>query len=450
MAAACPLRDRRQELQMEWFWPEGFYALAMVLIFALGSFALKLPISVAMVLAAISGSLIAGEGIPIRHLVEGSFGYLDTILIIATAMIFMKTVQYIGLLEAVAAMVIRRFRGRPLLLSLCIIAIIMFPGMVTGSSTAAVLTAGALVAPVMMKLGVPRLHTAAAIAMAAIYGMAAPPVNIPAMIIGGGIDMPYVGFAAPLLVCTVPLAVFVALMLVYPHLRRQASGQGREEAAALDLELERMGAAGLGFRLFLPLLTLVVLLAGENLFPGVWPIRGMPLAFLMASLAGLLTGRKWNPVEAVNEAIHDALPVMAILVGVGMFIQIMTLNGMRGFFVVSALALPAWALYLGIATSMPIFGAVSAYGSATVLGVPFLLALLGRNEIVVGSALSLIAGLGDLMPPTALAGLFAAQVVKEKNYFKVLKVCIIPGVVTAAWGIIVILGANYLKAVISY
>jgi hypothetical protein len=55
----------------------------------------------------------------------------------------------------------------------------------------------------------------------------------------------------------------------------------------------------------------------------------------------------------------------------------------------------------------------------------------------------LIAGLGDLMPPTALAGLFAAQVVGVKNYFQVLRVCFLPAVVTAAWGILVILGANW-------
>jgi TRAP-type C4-dicarboxylate transport system permease large subunit len=99
---------------------------------------------------------------------------------------------------------------------------------------------------------------------------------------------------------------------------------------------------------------------------------------------------------------------------------------------------------------MPLFGAVSAFGSASVLGVPFLLALLGKDEILVGSALSLIAGLGDLMPPTALAGIFAAQVVGEENYFKVLKHCMIPGVVTAAWGITVILGANYIASMLPF
>ena len=122
-----------------------------------------------------------------------------------------------------------------------------------------------------------------------------------------------------------------------------------------------------------------------------------------------------------------------------MFIQVMTLIGVQGFIVVSALSLPSWVLYVGIATSMPLFGAVSSFGSASVLGVPFLLALLKFNSVIVASALSLIASLGDLMPPTALAGIFAAQVVGEDNYFKVLKLCLIPGVILALWGIAVIL-----------
>ena len=430
---------------MEWFWPEGFYTIAMLAAFAIGAFTFRLPIAIAMSAAAVIGALAAGAGFPLRHLVEGTFGYLDTILIIATAMIFMKTVQKTGLLEAVAAWVIRRFRRFPLLLSLGIMFLIMIPGMITGSSTAAVLTTGALVAPVLIKLGVPVLKTAAVISMGAIYGMIAPPINIPAMIIGGGIDMPYVGFGLPLLICTVPLAVFCALIFIYPYFRA-----GNNDENALEEELERMENSRLSLRLLLPVIVLAVLMAGERCFPKVWPALGMPLDFLLASVSGLLSGVRWNPVEAATEAINDALPVMGILMGVGMFIQIMTLIGVRGFVVVSALALPAWLLYIGIATSMPLFGAVSAFGSASVLGVPFLLALLGRNEIIVGSALSLIAGLGDLMPPTALAGIFAAQVVGEKNYFKVLKYCMFPGVVTAGWGIAVILGANYIASMLAH
>lgn len=427
---------------MDWFWPEGFYTLVMIGGFAFGAFALKLPIAVAMGGAAVVGALVGGAGFPLRHLVEGTFGYLDTILIIATAMIFMKTVESIGLLESVAAWMIRRFRRAPALLSLGIMALIMVPGMITGSSTAAVLTTGALVAPVLIRLGVPAVKTAAAIAMGAIYGMIAPPINLPAMIIGGGIDMPYVGFGLPLLVCTVPLAAFTAFHLIYPDLRK------KEEDPTLEGELTRMARIPLSPRLFAPILVLAVLLGGERLFPEIWPPLGMPLDFLLASSVALFVGVKWNPLETVTAAVNDALPVMGILMGVGMFIQIMTLIGVRGFVVVSALALPAWLLYVGIATSMPLFGAVSAFGSASVLGVPFLLALLGRNEIIVGSALSLIAGLGDLMPPTALAGIFAAQVVGEENYFRVLRHCVVPGLLTAAWGIAVILGAKTIAGIL--
>ncbi|PKL02863.1 MAG: C4-dicarboxylate ABC transporter permease, partial [Synergistetes bacterium HGW-Synergistetes-2] len=300
-----------------------------------------------------------------------------------------------------------------------------------------VLTTGALVAPVLIKLGVPAVKAAAAIAMGAIYGMIAPPINIPAMIIGGGIDMPYVGFALPLLVCTIPLAIFSALLLVYPSLKR---GAGDEEE--LENELRRMEETPLSARLLLPVVLLAVLMTGEQLLPSVWPALGMPVNFLLASFSGLVTGRRFNFLDASTEALNEAIPVLGILMGVGMFIQIMTLIGVQGFLVVSVLALPAWLMYLGMATSIPLFGAVSAFGAASVLGVPFLLALLGRNEIMVGSALSLLAGLGDLMPPTALAGIFAAQVVGEENYFNVLRHCLIPAFVTALWAVFVILNAN--------
>jgi len=426
---------------MEWFWPEGFYTIVMVGIFVFAAFTFKQPIAVALAVAAIVGGLVSGNGVPVGMLVEGAFGYLDTILIIFCAMIFMKTVQHIGLMESAAAWMIRKYRSLPLQLTMGITALLMLPGMITGSSSAAVLTSGAIVTPTLLKLGVPPVKAAAAIAMAAIYGMAAPPINIPATGIAACIASGAASKGIPLLICTVPLAIFSGMLLIFPSLKQHSN---EDHSAELDEELTRMSRVPLTPRLMLPFFVLVILLGGERLFPSVAPSLGMPLAFLLAAISGLLVGQNWKPFEAATEAIQAAMPVAGILVGVGMFIEIMTLTGVRGFFVVSALALPAWLLYVGIATSLPIFGAVSAYGSATVLGVPFLLALLGRDEIVVGAALSLIAGLGDLMPPTALAGLFAAQVVGVKNYFKVLKVCMVPAVVTAVWGIMIILGANYL------
>lgn len=43
--------------------------IAMVAVFAIACFALKLPVSIAMVLSSITATIIAGKGIPIRHLV---------------------------------------------------------------------------------------------------------------------------------------------------------------------------------------------------------------------------------------------------------------------------------------------------------------------------------------------------------------------------------------------
>ena len=294
---------------MSSYLPEMWPLLAMVGIFVVGTFALKLPVSISLVAASVVGAVVGGVGFPLRHLVEGALGYLDTLLIIATAMVFMRMIQASGLLDTVAHGMITQFHHRPATLLVLMMLFAMSGGMITGSSTAAVLTTGAIVAPVFMALGIARNKTGAIIAMAGILGMIAPPVNI---------------------------------------------------------------------------------------------------------------------------------PVMGILVGVGMFLQIMALTGGRGFIVSMLVGLPLALLYLSIGVSMPLFGAVSAYGSASILGVPFVLALLGSNEILVASALSMIAAMGDLMPPTALAGLFAAEVVEQPNYVKVLKHCLAPAglIILASLGFI--------------
>lgn len=427
---------------MDWFWPEGFYALLMIGIFAFGAFAWKLPIAVAMTLSAVAGALAAGQGIPLRHLVEGEFGYLNTILVIATAMMFMKVILETGLLDSLSAWMISRFRKYPALLSIGIMFIIMVPGMITGSSTAAVLTTGALVSPLLMTLGMSKVRTAAVVSVGALLGMIAPPVSIPAMIICAGVDIPYVGFALPLIICTFPLALLFALTMIYPFIRKFSDEE------ALEAHLKKMQKNPLNIRLILPVIVLVVLFAADQYMAGKIPGMGIPFIFLASALSGIMSGVKFDVLKTATDAVDDALPVMGILMGVGMFIQIMTLIGVQGFIVVSALSLPSWMLYAAIAVSMPLFGAVSSFGSASVLGVPFLLALLQYNSIIVASALSLIASLGDLMPPTALAGIFAAQVVKEENYFKVLKLCIVPAILIALWGIAVIAVSGPIAAAI--
>lgn len=405
----------------------------MVGAFMTTAFAFKLPIGICLAISSVAGALSGGAGFAVRHLVEGCFGYLNTILVIATAMMFMKGIQKSGLLDTVARWLVQTFHKSKVLLLIGLTLLVMFPGMITGSSTACVLTTGALVAPVLMAMGLSKERTAAVVAMAAIYGMLAPPVNVPAMIIGGGIDMPYVGFTVPLLVATVPLAILVSLILGLAGIR------SAPDIGSIERKLPVSCFREYGVRLYLPFAVLLVLMVGPNAWPGKFPDLGMPLVFTIAALASCFTGKPTSPIRVAREAIHDSLPVMGILMGVGMFIQVMTLTGVRGWVVAHALSMPKNLLYAAMAISVPAFGAVSAFGASSVLGVPFLLALLGsHNEIVAASGLTLLAGLGDLVPPTALAGIFAAQVVDEENYFKVLRHCVIPFILTALWGVVMI------------
>ena len=415
--------------------------IAMVGVFLIGCFVLKLPVSLSMVLSAIAGSLVGGQGIAVRHMVEGMFSYVDTILVIASAMVFMKVIEKSGALDAISSVIIERFHKFPALMLCLIMIIIMFPGMITGSSTASVLSAGSIMAPVLMMMGVPALETASILAMGGILGMIAPPTNLPAMIIGAGIDIPYSGFELPLALLTFPLAFLFVLMFGYKHVKKM-------DYLTVKAQLRTESREKFGLRVYIPIVLAIVLMVLSKAVPAF--SIGMPLVFLISALVGCFTGYKFNLAKVAKESISSVLPVMGILMGVGMFIQIMTLTGVRGLIVTSCLSLPGWALYVAMAISMPLFGAVSSFGSASVLGVPFLLAFLAKEEIIVASALSLVASLGDMMPPTALAGIFAAQVVGLEKYTPVLKKCLIPCLIIIVWAVIFILGANVLEPFIIF
>lgn len=412
--------------------------LSMLTVFLLSNLLFKLPVSVSMILGAIVGALVGGQGIPLRHLFEGTFTYVDTMLIISTAMLFMTVVQESGALDALNAAIVTRFYKVPALMLILLMFVIMFPGMITGSSTAAVLSAGALVAPILLLIGIPRDKAGAILAIGAIMGMAAPPINIPAMLIGGGVDMPYIGFDGPLFLMTIPCAIFSVLFLGLKYCKNLDLEKLKE---GLNLEVGKK----YGFKLYLPIIVLIILLVVSKIIPS-FPQLGTCLIFLISAIIGLFTGKKFNFWDKALDAMDKTIPVLAKLMGVGMFIQVMTLVGARGWIVVSCLGLGMLFVYIASFTIMPIFGAVSSYGAASVIGVPFLLVIIQNtscSDIVIAAVLAFSCCLGDLMPPTALAGNYAAQIV-ELKYSKVLKNCIIPVLVCIAVALACMLNSNAL------
>jgi GntP family gluconate:H+ symporter len=420
---------------------EPLIFVLMVGVFVALAVILKKPLGISIALAALAGSLLGGHGFAIRHLVEGAFGFFDIILLIAAAMIFMRVLQESGLLDSLIASILRTFYRRKAALLLMLMLIVMVPGMITGSSLAAVLSTGPLLAPVLIRLGLPPLKAAAFIAVGAILGMIAPPVNILVMIMGGGVDMPYAGLTVPLLILTIPPAVLIALFLGWRDLRIV----GPDEMRAL---LPPASAERFGLRLYLPPAVVLLLMVLQNVRVAGAATLGLPAIFFLGSLIGLVSGRRFNYFRATQAALRDALPLLSILAGVGMFLQIMTLTGVRGWAVLTFLSLPPAWLYAGIGLSLPLFGGISAFGSASVLGVPFLLALISKNAILTSSALSAIVGLGDLMPPAAMAARFSAQIVGEKNVFAVLRHCALPALLILAMGLGMLLASPFLEKIL--
>ena len=394
----------------------------------------KLPVSLSLASTAILLAVFVGGGLHLDKLVEGMFGYLDVGLVLIAAMIFMKVIETSGLLGELTRAIIRLFGRSPLQLLVALTVVVMFPGMITGSCTASVLGTGAIVAPILVEMGMPLIVAGAFISSAAVYGMIAPPVNVLVMTIGGGIDLPYIGFDLPLAVVAFPLAILTSLIIGYKHV----------QADKLVLVTERyrtMEKTG-GFLLYLPLLVVFLLMIGPKAFPHAFPDPRLPLTFLIGSVIGLFTGKHVDPLKAAREGVREILPVIGILFGVGMLIEIMTLTGLRGSIVIGALSIPSYLMLLGVAVILPVFGGISVYGGASVLGVPFALAMLGQNQIIVLTALSLIGAMGSYMPPVALTPVVTAKLIGEPHYAKIVKACFWPSVLAVIIGVLMIIYAN--------
>lgn len=123
-----------------------------------------------------------------------------------------------------------------------------------------------------------------------------------------------------------------------------------------------------------------------------------------------------------------------------MFVQVMTLIGVRGYITNLALSFKSPLNYISMIVAMPLFGGISSFGSASILGGPYITALMGNYyEVIIASTLSLIAATGEFLPPTAMSSTFATKQVGETGYMKTTKQAIIPILITLAYSLAFIL-----------
>jgi TRAP-type C4-dicarboxylate transport system permease large subunit len=418
---------------------EVIILLVMVLIFVIGAFFPKLPVAFSLIIAAIVGALLGGFGFPFRHLVEGTQLFLYLMLIVAAGMIFMGVIKASGELDDLTRLIIEKFYRMPSLVLILLMFLIMLPAMLTGSAPASVLSTGVLVIPILTRLGLPKEEIAAIISMGSIFGLVAPPINVPAMIIATGVYMPYEGFTIILLILTIPLAIFSVLFL------------GRKYIKNVQPEeiLKDLSPSTKKFWIHLPLILVLCLMIVIRSFPGKITDIGTPMVFIVGSFLGLFTGKRFNVLQVCKKSMSDSVGILSIFVAVGTLIQIMSLTGVRGLLVLASLSLGGVFLYLAIAISAPLLGGpLIPFGVAGVLGVPLVLTFIGKNSIIVTSAITLIISLGCLTPPTAISGIFAAQVVGVDKYSKVLKKCLIPSLLTLIVGILTLVFVDQIDKIL--
>lgn len=265
--------------------------------------------------------------------------------------------------------------------------------------------------------------------------MIAPPLNTPAMTIADGVNMPYASFSLPLLVLSVPPALLAVLLTAMA-----TTGQTPPEPEPAA------GAALVGLISLTLIMGFWFLL---RLFPMHIPDPVVPLVLVVGGLVGLV-GQERRHVTTALASAFSGTPLMlaAVLVAVGVVVQIMTLTGIRGLLVINTMSFPGEFAYLALFLMPLIDGVLTAAGTANVLGVPFAFAFIHQDMIVNVSAISSIAALSEFVPPTAIAAALASYIVGDARLLRVLKFSLVPAALIAVIAILMLVFADSLTGVL--
>ncbi len=419
-------------------------ALCYVLILYLGKrYKQNIPIAINLFVSVGVSAVVTGFGIPFRHLFEGPVWYIYINLVIFCGMIFLTCMKQAGNLDCIAYDMVTNFRNRPSILFCLITLLLFFPGMVTGVGTAAVLSTGLVAIVILRVCKIPNLKIAAIVAMVTSIGAAAPPVNLPAIIIASGINMPYEGFTYILLALTIPLGLFTIFFLGY----RDYKAPTLEEIEQVLPKPERRSF----IMPYVPLLVVVTIMILIRVFPGQFPDIVTPMVFMVGSVVAIFCGKKFNYVDACKEAVRGGVfSTVALIFVVGAVVQVTTLTGAKGILVLAAMVFGSTApilMYVAVGISLPLLGGVLTHlGAAVILGIPFTLAMVSSNQIAVVAGCSMLCVLAQMVPPSALGGYFAQELTEEPKYMPILKMSAIPFAVCVLLSMVELAFANKFAA----
>jgi TRAP-type C4-dicarboxylate transport system permease large subunit len=420
----------------------------MVGTFALCSWRLRSP-ELSMVVTAVVGALVAGLGFPARLLVEGSFTFLDLAFIFVTACVFMNAYSEVGAMNALVRALVIRLHRRKWLLLLVLAFLMLIPGALTGAGVVSVLVVGGLVAAVLRLMGLSDERTAAFVFMLGILSAVAPPINVWAMLIAAGANMPYVGFDLVLLAPVLFVAAFTVVYLGW--------GAVPQSKDAILAGLPPLPAGMTWWRAAIPLVLLLVLSLATKYAAFTLPTLGFPLIFLICTLATVAVDPVRRPparwYTVVNETVEQVFPLVATMVSVGVLVNILAATGVRGLIAISFVALPIIGIYATSLMVCPLAQGSLGFGSAVILGTPliFVFNAVGANVTVVAGAFSMLFALGDCLPPSRIVGRTAIETVGYRgSYTSFLKATAVPWVVMGIVALAMLVFPNRLAFLVRY
>ena len=400
---------------------------AMVVTFAVCSWRLRSP-ELSMVVTALVGALVAGLGFPAHLFVEGTFTFLDLAFIFITACVFMNAYSEVGAMNALVRALVTRLHRQKWLLLIVLAFLMLIPGALTGAGVVSVLVVGGLVAAVLRLMGLAEQRVAAFVFMLGILSAVAPPINVWAMLMAAGANMPYVGFdlvlLAPVLLVTVVTVVYLGWGAV----------PGSKDAILAGLPPLPPGMTW--WRAAIPLAIFVALALVAKYAAFTLPTLGFPLIFVICALATVAIDPVRRPVSrwrvVVNDTVEQVFPLVATMVSVGVLVNILAATGVRGLIAISFVALPILGIYASSLVVCPLAQGSLGFGSAVILGTPliFVFNAVGANVTVVAAAFSLLFALGDCLPPSRIVGRTAIETVGYRgSYTSFLKATAVPWLV---------------------
>ena len=391
----------------------------------------------ALLLAAVAGSLVAGMGLRFREIVEGPFGFLDALLPCVVAMIFLRVLKDGGAWDRLFA----RLQGKsPLLTSFGMLLFLALPGMLTGFAAASVLMSAKPVYELLMKKGASKAKAVGFIAVGAFLGMMLPPNCAPAIVASNGagsvLPTPYVGFFLPLLVLSGPAFLLFGLLSA-PLFKGPAS----------DAEKEKL----------LPLLPLAIVLAlvlVDGLLGSYVYVGGQALIFLVGVvLAFLLPTERRGPKAAFDTLIQGvtdiAVPVAAVF-ALGSFIEVSSMNGIRGIFsyhilpysvTAVMLVLMAISVVLGFVLSAPLPAFLITYAV-------FPIGWLANTVIVTGCAAAVGVALLIACRGGVISRVKEELGVEDVSYGQTVEQLLLPALLVLIMGIVMVVFGDKMTGII--